>query len=534
MAERTPADKLRRRLTRLVSGQQVPASKADANGRKRKTPGKMLRAKPPNIRGRGPLLDGPPLGVAIVAIVKNEAEYLEEWLAFHLALGVDHFFIYDNDSTDSSAELLERYINHGLVTRIDWPIGGGQLPAYNHALRMFGSAAEWLAYYDPDEFLVPLLDDDIPSLLARYPDAADIRVPRVEFGFSGHRTKPEGLSIDNYTHAANVLELDPSLPPRVKSIVRPSAVAAVDIHLAFPADQPRTGQPTRTYEAELQGVAQLSHYYTRSWDEFEAKRFHGSATGRIARPSVEFDVPTIETNDAASRFSERTQAMIARLHSLDPRPYQYGSQIGFEYFPRPNDLFRFAEFAVANYAVGLVEPKRFASVRLRNRYGGVGLVADISDKEAQPARDSLSTSLHVEALVEHMRGQVVNGLTVEPELPIDAEAGNLDVPDGAPATLRPAAGSADVVVQLPPDQTLRCYHLGLLAGSPASVSVTATVDRADGTSGAPVQLELPAGSSVVAVVEVDPAPQAGARMRLHFESEAESIELYDLFVIATG
>ena len=339
----------------------TPAPTAKGAGRKRKTPGQMLRAKPPNVRDRGPLLDGRPLDVAIVAIVKDEAEYLEEWLAFHLALGVDHFFIYDNGSTDGSAELLERYINHGLVTRIDWPIGGGQLAAYNHSLRMFGNAAEWLAYFDPDEFLVPLLDDDIPTLLARYPDAADIRVPRVEYGFSGHRTRPQGLSIDSYTHVADVLGLDPSLPPRVKSIVRPHAVSAVDIHLAFPADRPAPGQPTRTYEAELQGVAQLSHYYTRSWEEFEAKRFRGSATGRIARPAVEFEVPTIEVNAAAARYSERTQSMVERLHSLDPTPYQYGSQIGFEYFPRPNDLFRFAEFAVANYAAGLTEPRRFAA-----------------------------------------------------------------------------------------------------------------------------------------------------------------------------
>jgi hypothetical protein len=534
MAEQRPADKLRRRLNRLVSGKSGPTRKAKRTGGKRKTPGKMLRAKPPNIRGKGPLLDGPVLGVAIVAIVKNEADYLEEWLAFHLALGVDHFFIYDNSSTDGSAELLERYINHGLVTRIDWPIGGGQLPAYIHALRMFGSAVEWLAYYDPDEFLVPLLDDDIPSFLARYPDAADIRVPRVEFGYSGHRTKPQGLSIDSYTHTANVLELDPKLPPRVKSIVRPRAVSAVDIHLAFPADVPAAGQPTKTYETEVRGVAQLSHYYTRSWQEFETKRFRGSATGRIERPAVGFDVPTIEVNDAASRYSERTQAMIERLHGLDPKPYQYGSQIGFEYYPRPNDLFRFAEFAVANYAAGLVEPKRFATIRLDNLYRGIGLVADISDKQVSPERNALSGSHHVEALVEHMRGRVVNGLSVAPELAVTATIGKLVVPDSGAARVEPGRGKAEIEISLPADEMLRCYHLGFLVGADAPVAVGAFVERLDGSSGEPMTLELPAATSVAGVVTIEPAPQAGARMRLNFETEATAIDLYDLFVIATG
>jgi len=534
MAEQRPADRLRRRLNRLVSGKSAPTPKAKRTGRKHKTPGKMLRAKPPNIRGKGPLLDGPGLGVAIVAIVKNEADYLEEWLAFHLALGVDHFFIYDNGSTDTSAVLLERYINHGLVTRIDWPIGGGQLPAYNHALRMFGSTSAWLAFYDPDEFLVPLLDDDIPSFLARYPDAADIRVPRVEFGFSGRRSKPDGLSIDNYTHVANVLELDPKLPPRVKSIVRPHAVSAVDIHLAFPADVPAPGQPTKTYEVELRGVAQLNHYYTRSWEEFEAKRFRGSATGRIARPSVEFDMPTIEVNDAASRYSERTQMMIERLRQLDPKPYHYGSQIGFEYFPRSNALFRFAEFAVANYAAGLIEPKRYATIRLTNLYRGIGLVADISDKEAAPERDALSTSHHVEALVEHMRGRTVNGLSAAPELAIAATAGELDVPERGPARVALSKGAAEVTIQLPAEDTLRCYHLGLLAGTDAPVRVSASVERVDGETSEPVELELPAGTSVAAVVEIEPSPQHGAEMRLRLESDAAAIDLYDLFVIATG
>lgn len=546
MAERTPAGRLRRRLDRLVSGLPTgtgkngdPGKNGDTGegvgtGRKRKTPGQLLRAKPPNIRGRGPLLEGPALGLAIVAIVKNEADYLEEWLAFHLALGVDHFFIYDNGSTDGSAELLERYINHGLVTRIDWPIGGGQLAAYNHALRMFGATSEWLGFYDPDEFLVPLQDDDIPSFLARYPDAADLRVPRVEIGFSGHRTRPHDLAIDAYTHVANVLELDPKLPPRVKSIVRPQAMAAVDIHLAFPADVPAPGQPTRTYEPELRGVVQLSHYYTRSWEEFEAKRFRGSATGRIARPAVGFDVPTIEVNDNAGRYSERTQAMIERLRSLDPRPYQYGSHIGFEYFPRPNDLFRFGEFAVANYAAGLVEPRRFATVRLKNLYRGIGLVADISDREVAPARDALSTSLHVEALVEHMRGHIINGLTPEPDLPIIATSGSLEVPAEGPAMVTPLDGVAEIEIPFGVEGMLRCHHLGLLAAAEAPVLVTAVVERADGSTSKPVAFELPAATSAAAVVEIEPKPQTGQRMRVRLETAATSVTLYDLFVIATG
>ena len=97
---------------------------------------------------------------------------------------MQHFFIYDNGSTDELHEVIEPWVNHGLVTLVHWPLPGGQIDAYSHALRFYGPSVDWLAFFDVDEFVVPLVDDDIPSLLARFPDAADVRIPRVDFGFS--------------------------------------------------------------------------------------------------------------------------------------------------------------------------------------------------------------------------------------------------------------------------------------------------------------------------------------------------------------
>ena len=131
----------RPRAAGRIRGGPAPGPSAGQGAGRQGASGRMKRAKPPNVVGRGPLLDSPGFGVVIVCIVRDEAHYLEEWMAYHVALGVDHFLIYDNGSTDGSADLLERYQNHGLVTRIDWPLGGGQLAAYNHALRFFGGAA---------------------------------------------------------------------------------------------------------------------------------------------------------------------------------------------------------------------------------------------------------------------------------------------------------------------------------------------------------------------------------------------------------
>jgi hypothetical protein len=494
----------------------------------------MRRAKPPNVVGRGPLLSSPGFGVVIVCIVKDEAAYLEEWIAYHAAVGVDHFLIYDNGSTDGSAELLERYQNHGLVTRIDWPLRGGQLGAYNHAIRFFGGAADWLAFYDVDEFLVPLLDDDIPTFLARFEDAAVVRVPRLEFGFSGHRTPPDGLTIDAYTQVANVLDLDPDLPPRVKSIVRPRAVSAIDIHLAFPADAPPAGVPTETVEETVRGVAQLNHYYTRSFDEFEAKRFRGSATGRIDRAAVPFDVPTIEVNAAAQRFSARTQTTMTRLASLEPQPYMYGSELRLPWFPRPNDLGRFAEFAIANLAAGLAEPERFAASRLRNLHPGVGLVADLASTGHRPVRGGFSGSPHLHVLVEHMRGRFEADLLAPRDgLAARALTGEMVASADGPSRLDLLAGTAELLLELPSDPMLRCWSFGFLVSSAAPARLEARVDREDETTSEPVRVDLPASGCLAGIVEVEPVPCHAARLRVHVSGEA-SLDIFDLFAVSTG
>ena len=48
--------------------------------------------------------------LAVVAIMKNAGPYIKEWLDYHLLAGVEHFFIYDNDSLDNMKEVLQPYI----------------------------------------------------------------------------------------------------------------------------------------------------------------------------------------------------------------------------------------------------------------------------------------------------------------------------------------------------------------------------------------------------------------------------------------
>jgi len=75
--------------------------------------------------------------LAICATIKDEAPYIPEWIEFHRGVGVEHFFLYDNLSSDGSKEVLEPWVRAGLVTLSGCSIPfeqGGQNWAYADAL----------------------------------------------------------------------------------------------------------------------------------------------------------------------------------------------------------------------------------------------------------------------------------------------------------------------------------------------------------------------------------------------------------------
>ena len=94
--------------------------------------------------------------LAVVAIMKSEAPYLKEWLDYHLLAGVDHFYIYDNDSPDNQAEIVAPYVEAGLVDYFRAPGKAMQMRVYNDAVKRFKFQCRYIAFIDGDEFIYPI------------------------------------------------------------------------------------------------------------------------------------------------------------------------------------------------------------------------------------------------------------------------------------------------------------------------------------------------------------------------------------------
>ncbi len=118
---------------------------------------------------------------------------MREWIEFHRIVGVDHFFLYNNNSVDQYKKVLEPYIKKGVVTLIDWPrtystreewhfVQGG---AYSNCVEKVINKYKWIAFIDVDEFLFPTRCYSLPVLLEKYRAYGGIKVNWVLFGTSG-------------------------------------------------------------------------------------------------------------------------------------------------------------------------------------------------------------------------------------------------------------------------------------------------------------------------------------------------------------
>ena len=93
--------------------------------------------------------------LAVLAILKDEGHYLKEWLDYHLAAGVDHFYLYDNESSDNQAEVAKPYVEAGLVDYFPTPGKVMQYAVYNDAVKKFKFFCRYMAFIDGDEFIYP-------------------------------------------------------------------------------------------------------------------------------------------------------------------------------------------------------------------------------------------------------------------------------------------------------------------------------------------------------------------------------------------
>lgn len=166
--------------------------------------------------------------IAACLMFYNEAFFLKEWLEYHKLIGIEHFYLFNNGSTDNYLEILQPYLESGEVELYDYPERGQTQPEhnyiqcvliYNHALKLARGKVKWLAIIDADEFIFPVKNQPLIKILNKYKNYGGVYVDYLFFGTSHVEKIPATQTIlETLTRCAE--------KPMAfgKSIVRPERV----------------------------------------------------------------------------------------------------------------------------------------------------------------------------------------------------------------------------------------------------------------------------------------------------------------------
>jgi glycosyltransferase involved in cell wall biosynthesis len=272
-----------------------------------------------------------PPKIAICAIAKNEALYIEEWIAFHLLQGVSNILIFDNESTDGLKEILGRVAQHVPVEAVHWPGNNQskmQMEAYREGAKNLIGRADWVAFIDIDEFIFSSRQYSLPMELAEFgPEVGAIAVGHRIFGSSGHTTYEPEMVTSRFVRCARS---DHPQSRWFKTLARPAFIESFDsahsVVLRAGTYLLSNHTPLRRsnyawhpgYADQVgHGTISLFHYMVKSLEEFRWKqiRFHGK--NREHRLDDKYfhthdDIGNEIENEELRGFAEPIRAMISQ------------------------------------------------------------------------------------------------------------------------------------------------------------------------------------------------------------------------------
>lgn len=269
--------------------------------------------------------------VSLVAIAKDEGRFLPEWLAHYIAIGIDHIFLFDNESSDRTGEIVQAAARQFPITYVPWPSPFNRSPqvaAYNYATKRLLRGYSWVCFFDLDEFLVLREDTTIHSFLARYDASVGaLAVNWLSFGSSGRRDSDYDLVTEAFRLGS---ERKWRNNKHIKTIARVDQLRRMGVHCAdlksgsyiHPDGEP-VSMPQRLGVAARidHTLAQLNHYQVKSKSDFEEKMRRGRAGKKPSDPSrfrtngdvlfASLDKNTTEYSDIDATREQRQAALAA-------------------------------------------------------------------------------------------------------------------------------------------------------------------------------------------------------------------------------
>lgn len=228
--------------------------------------------------------------ICACTMIFNGAKFLKEWVHYNHHLGVEKFYLYDNNSEDNLDEVIEGLRSFN-IKKQPWPWVKTQEAGFSHCSLSAQSECTWMFYIDVDEYFFPnqhFLETGVKSqapdlqptttsssIIALFINEAAGKNSKVgQISIFCHNYGPSGFTASPPQGITQGYTCRIKKPERHKSLVLLDSVATnlsnVIHHFTL-----QDGYETKLMSTD---VAVINHYKYQAWDEFKVKFRRRAAT----------------------------------------------------------------------------------------------------------------------------------------------------------------------------------------------------------------------------------------------------------------
>ncbi|XP_020598798.1 glycosyltransferase family 92 protein Os08g0121900-like [Phalaenopsis equestris] len=246
--------------------------------------------------------------MCVCTMLRNQARFLPEWIIYHSRIGVERWFIYDNNSDDDLEQVVQQLSAKWklMISLHEWPWLKTQEAGFAHCALRARESCKWVGFIDVDEFLYFPSNFKLRDVLRNYsrsPSVAELRTTCHSFGPSGRKSAPpEGVMVG---YSCRI-----SPPERHKSIIKPKALNPSLINVVHHFHL-KDGKKYMNMDVR---VMVINHYKYQVWEVFKEK-FHRRVATYVADWQDDENVGSkdrapglgtkaVEPSDWANRFCE--------------------------------------------------------------------------------------------------------------------------------------------------------------------------------------------------------------------------------------
>lgn len=225
---------------------------------------------------------------AICAILKNEHQYLDEWIRHHLDIGFDEIYLYEDFGSKSHEIITNNYSNVHLTRlseifdEIKHLHGDKQNALYIYFYQNYKNVFDYTAFIDIDEFIMFEDGYGLQALLNEYQDYNGIFLFWKMYNANGIIDNPKSNVVTTYTTLSEDDNHDNGW--KYKSIVNMNRDSYfISCHEI--AGGITTDHSSSKYDITY-SKAWINHYFTKSWEEW-CYRFIGKENTGLNRRNLE-------------------------------------------------------------------------------------------------------------------------------------------------------------------------------------------------------------------------------------------------------